>query len=362
MYINFVKSGLRKCAFMLAPVVAFVLSCSGGNILEAQADLYREYRLKVDTASSCESLKETNDAFEKEIVELLKANNDELVEAMKNGKKYRSSEKLLAKAETEYIRAYLNKIISKIIDEQCGIYDEHSKKLGKAVTFEDILAVNRSLVSATADYTSKYSAEIKSANQKKILSDKFAALERAKNSYLNSYSAKVAPMLYVREKSIYEKYMAKLADTEDFDKLKQIWLFCAKEIAMLYNDNAVAYQKMSPKDYATEKEVAIAAKNGFEQKYMQKASLALIAYQKRLYEGAAEILSAVTSPEELDRANRGLAELSNLIQKENSEEFKWIENSAKSGNALYKNRMAEVEDCFNKAIEISKAKAISFDL
>ena len=178
MYINFVKSGLRKCAFMLAPVVAFVLSCSGGNILEAQADLYREYRLKVDTASSCKSLKETNDAFEKEIVELLKANNDELVEAMKNGKKYRSSEKLLAKAETEYIRAYLNKIISKIIDEQCGIYDEHSKKLGKAATFEDILAVNRSLVSATADYTSKYSAEIKSANQKKILSDKFAALNQ----------------------------------------------------------------------------------------------------------------------------------------------------------------------------------------
>ena len=65
---------------------ALLLMVSCANIYDKQANIYDDYRAKLDTATSCNSLKGVNDALEQEMVFLLRRNSQEVVAAAKAAK------------------------------------------------------------------------------------------------------------------------------------------------------------------------------------------------------------------------------------------------------------------------------------
>lgn len=350
----FVGTNMKRIFYVVLAAMS-VASCS--NVYEIQADICKEYRAKVDTASSYKSLKEVNDAFEQEIVAFLKKNQEKVVQAAKDARQYRDSEQLLAKAESDYVMAYLNKFVPMVLKEQCDLYVDYIGKLGDAVTYDELSALNRSVGSAVSEVASKCAVEMKTVMSKNIFKEQRAALEKAEGDYMAAYSTRVAPLLYAKEKSIYEKYISKVEDVVGYERIKEVGLFCKNEIAIFQNDNAAVMQRMRPEDYAAEKSDAASAKERFELCYMKKASQAVLEYRKELYTGAVEILEAVTDANELDKVNRAFLDVNNIFTKENSAEIMWAENAAAAGDKYYKREVDNAKDLFDMVLEASDKKA-----
>ncbi len=339
----------------LALIFAFA-SCSG-NIYERQASIYNDYRPRIDTAATYQSLKSVNDALEAEMAALLKKNAGEVLSVSKEARQNRDSEKRLAKAESEYMNAYLGKFFSMNLQEQIGLYEEYTRKIAQVSGYEGLSALHRSLNGAVANATSKYSAEYKKAGAKKIMPETFATLEKAKETFLAAYAAKVAPLLYAHETALYGTYRTRLDAAGDYKQMKQVRLYLAKEIAILNSENAAVYSKLPQDAYAAEKAAAAAARDAFQEYYMEKVALPLIGYQKQLYNGAAEMLSAAASAEEINIVNKSLVELNNAFVKENGDELKWIENAILSGNRIYVQANDELNACLNRAVDAAKERA-----
>lgn len=341
---------------------ALLLMVSCANIYDKQANIYDDYRAKLDTATSCNSLKGVNDALEQEIVFLLRRNSQEVVAAAKEGKKYRDSEKALAKAETEYVNAYLGKIVPMIIKEQNDKYADAVQKMETLSTYDELAALNRSLNGSVADIAKKYADEFKKVMAKNIFAEQRAALEKTKNNYMAVYASKIAPLLYTKEKSIYDSYMLKLGAAAGYERLKEISQFCKSEIAIFNNDNAEVLQKMSANDYSEQKAAVAVAKAEFEQRYMEKVALVLLDYQKELYTGTLEVFADIKNADELDKVNRAFIDVSNIIAQDNSEELKWIVAAADKGNKAYKSALDEVKYYYDKVVDASDDKAAELGL
>lgn len=337
------------------------VSCTllGGDVYEAQADLYEEYRARIDTASSYTSMKELNDELERELVVYIKENGEALVEAGK--KQPAEGESVLAKAEADYTKAYLNKYLSSIIKEQLALFSQYSSKVTAAASYEELSALDGSLGSAVAGINTKSNAELKVAKAKNLLPEQFAALAEAQAEYNALFVARMAPYAYEKEKSIYEKYQSRLAGAKGYEQIKEVGQYLKSEIAIFNNDNSKVFQSVAQGDYLPEKAAVAAAKENFERSYMSVASFAVLEYQKQIYNGAVEVFSAVTSADELDRANRSFIDVNNSFQKENTEELQWIVNAARSNN-VYKKEIDEVNACLDKVYEASKKKAAELSL
>lgn len=352
-------SGARN---FLTAVLAVVLIASCSDIYEVQADTYDEYKAKVDTATSCKSLKELNDALEHEITLLLRGEWETVVSAAKEGKKYRDSERVLAKAEASYVNTYLDKIVRMILTEQQDKYIEYTRKLDDAVTYDELAALNRSLNGAVAEYSTKYAEELKRVKARKMLEEQLAASEKARMAYMNAYAAKVAPLLHAKEKSIYDMYVSKVEAETEYEPLKLISQYCKSEIAIFNNENAAVLQRIAAGDYANEKAAAAAARENFEQCYLSKVSFTVLDCQKELYAGAVELFAAITTADELDKANRAFIDVNNIFTKENSEELQWIADAAARGDKAYKTGMDEVKACYEKVLDASDSKAAELGL
>lgn len=346
---------------LLAAMSAVVLIASCGDIYEAQADIYDEYKAKVDTATSHKSLKELNDALEYEIVALLKENRERVVDAAKEGKKFKDSEKALAKAEANYVNAYLDKVVRMIVSEQKDKFIEYTQKLDDAATYDELAALNRSLNGFVTEINTKYADELKRVNARNMLKEQLAELEKARSAYLNAYVARVSPLFYAHEKGIYDKYASKVSAETEYEHLKLANQYCKGEIAIFYNENAVVLQRMTAGDYAGEKAAVTAAKESFEQSYLKKVSFPVLEYQKKIYTGAVELFADINNADELDKANRAFIDINNIFTRENSEELQWITAAAENDKA-YRNAMDEVNACYEKVLDASDNKASELGL
>lgn len=334
--------------------MALLVSCSAleGDVFEAQADIYNEYKDRLDTVSSYQNAKAVNEELERELVDFIKANGEKFADAGKNANDNSAGEKRLAKAEADYIQTYLNRFFQFSIKEQIALYAEYSSKIACAASYEELLALDSSLGSALADINSKSSAEIKVANAKSMMKEQFAELSKAQKEYIGIYAGNMAPYVYGKEKGIYEKYLSKLADAKGYEQIKEVRLYQKSEIAIFGNSNAKVYQHIAENGYAAEKSALSAAKENFERSYMVKMAPEILAYRKQIYEGALEILASAKNVEELDRANNAFMEVSNRFMNDNAEELQWIEKSA-----MYKREIGEVNACFEKIIRTYERKA-----
>ena len=358
-----VSDTVSRSFWVRGSVVAFMalMSVACSDVYEAQADLYNEYKSRVDTATSYKSMKELNDGLEKELVALINGNSQVFAETGKNAKVDNKAEKLLAKAESEYTRAYLNKYLTYAINEQLALYAGSSSKIADAASYEELSSLDKSLNSALTEINTKSSTELKLARAKKMLQEQFAALDKAQAEYMNVYAAKMLSYVYGKEKEIYDRYLLKLAATEGYERIKELRLFMKSELAIFGNDNAKVYQMVAPGEYATEKAAVNAARENFERCYMSKASLAVLSYQKQIYSGAVEVLAAVKSADELDRVNRAFIDVNNRFRKDNAEELQWIMNAA-NGNSLYKREIEDVKVWFERVNVASENKAAELGL
>ena len=345
---------------LLAALLPVSCTLLGGDVYEAQVDLYEEYRARIDTASSYTSMKELNDELERELVALIKENGEALVEAGKN-QSVAEGESALARAEADYIKAYLNKYLSSIIKEQLALFSQYSSKVAAAASYEELSALDGSLGSAVAGINAKSNAELKVAKAKNLLPEQFAALAEAQAEYNGLFAARMAPYAYEKEKSIYEKYQSRLDGARGYEQIKEVGQYLKSEIAIFNNDNSKVFQSVAQGDYLPHKAAVAAAKENFERSYMSMASFAVLEYQKQIYNGAAEVFSAVTSADELDRANRSFIDVNNSFQKENAEELQWIVNAARSNN-VYKKEIDEVNACLDRVYKASEKKAAELGL
>lgn len=344
------------CSVAVMSAVVAVVSCSG-NIHETQAEIYEEYKSRLDTATTYVGLKLVNDALETEITNLFKSRGADYLNVYKQSNKYRDSEKRLAKAEAEYMASYFNKFFTKNLQEQIDLCADYTSKLESAVTYDELSALCRSLNSAFADATSKYAAEFKKAGQKKIMPEKFAELDKAKESFFATYASKVAPLLHGHESAIYEKYLLKLNEVSDFKSIKQVKLYLDKEIAIFNNENEVVYRKMSQNELSALKAHSAAARDRFMEYYLDKVALPLVAYQKQIYSGATEMLAAARNADEMRLVSDSFQELNNAFVQENSEELGWVERTVLAGDKVCGKANDELNECLGRFIEVSKKKA-----
>ena len=355
------------CAFVKGIFMAFLtvlpVACTvfDGDVYEAQADIYKEYKSKIDTASSYSSLKDLNDRLEKELVTFIKDNGRKMVEGNKSKSNNSSGEKALAKAESDYTRAYLNKFMTIVIKEQISLYAEYLSKISGASSYEELYSLDNSLNSALTEINSKSSSELKMAKAKNIVPEQFNALDKAQAEYLSAYANKMVPHAYEKEKDIYEKYLLKLDAAEGYARIKELRLYMANELAMFNNGNAKVFQSVAQGNYAVERAAVVEAKDNFEKFYMNKASFAVLEYQKQIYSGAVEVLAAVKSADELDRVNRAFLDVNDKFQKSNAEELQWIVNAA-TGSNVYKKAMDEVNASLDKVYKAADKKAAELGL
>ena len=341
----------------LMSLLAILASCSAGDVYEAQSAIYDEYRVRLDTVSSHQNLIDLNDALERDIVQVIDENQDELIDAVKNPNRYKDSEKLLVKAESAYQSHYLGRLSSMILKEQIAEYTEYTSKVKGATSYDELSALNRSLNSSLVTVLSKKEKELNSAKAKNMNSALFAELASAQDAYVDAYVGKVAPLVYLQQRSICSKYAAKVADAKGYAELKQVRSYYKMEVAAFAADNAIVLDKMSPDAYAAEKTALEAERKAFEQQYMSKASIAVLDRQKQIYRGAVELFSDVEDADALDKANRGFVDVNNSFMKTNAEEMQWIVDATNGGNKILKREIEIVNACLEEVYEASDKKA-----
>ena len=99
-------------------VSASVLLLAGctGDVYKVQAGMYDDYKERLDTASSYESVKKLNNELNMALVSYVKGNSEDVALYHKEAANHREGIKTLVKAETDYAKAYLNKVMGTIIN------------------------------------------------------------------------------------------------------------------------------------------------------------------------------------------------------------------------------------------------------
>lgn len=341
-------------------VVAFSFSamlavgCSG-DIYDKQAALYEDYRSKLDTVSSYESLKNLNKELNTAVVATIKGNSEEVALSHKEAAKHKEGIKSLVKAESEYSRLYHKKVMDYVLPKQVSLYKEYTEKVENAQSYDELVKLNRALSGEVSKLGTENNNELKRATALKMCQEQFAELNKVGEAFKNAYIRKTTPLVYVAEAAIYDKYTAKLSSADDYRQLKEIKLFLDKEIAMFTNDNAML--QIAPDAYVAEKEVALKAKESFLDTYMSKVAMPLIEHQKSLYSGTATVFSTVKSKSELDALKADFLKVNKMFLAENKQELDYIAAAIKDGNRQYRIEMEEVNSLFSAIDEAMAAKS-----
>lgn len=323
-------------------VSASVLLLTGctGDVYKVQAGMYGDYKERLDTASSYESVKKLNNELNMALVSYVKGNSDDVALYHKEAVNHREGIKTLVKAETDYAKAYLNKVMGMAIQRQIDIYTENTAKINDAEGYDALVKINRSLSSAVSKLGSENSEELKKATALNICQEQLAALNKAGEAYRNAYVAKIKPYLSGAETAIYEKYLAKLSITDGYDHLKQLKLFLDKEIALFANENSMVHSAVGA-DVAGKESVA-KAQEAFLSAYMEKVAMPLIEHQKKLYSGTANVFASVRNIEELDVLKTDFVAVNKKLLADNAAELEYIASAIAKGNTVYRREMEEV--------------------
>ena len=328
--------------------VLLVTGCSG-DVYDKQVAVYDDYSSRLDTVSSYESLKKLNTNFNAAIVAVVKGNSEEVVQAHKEASSHKEGIKSLVKAESAYVKAYLNKVMDYVLPKQIDLYTEYLAKIADAKEYDELVRLNRSLTSAISKLGSENNDEFKKATAFKICQDKVAALNKAGEAYQKAYIEKVTPLLYGAEAGIYNKYRAKLSGVDGYRDLKELKLFLDKEIALFTNDNSMI--KIAPDAYVAEKEIALKAKEEFATAYMNRIVMPLIEYQKNLYTGALKLFKTTVNSAEFNSLKSDFLTLNKQFIADNSSELDFIATAIAKGNTVYRKEMEEVNAIF-RSIEV----------
>ena len=327
-------------------VSASVLLLAGctGDVYKVQAGMYGDYKERLDTASSYESVKKLNNELNMALVSYVKGNSEDVALYHKEAANHREGIKTLVKAETDYAKAYLNKVMGMAIQRQIDIYTENTAKVNDAEGYDALVKINRSLSSAVSKLGSENSEELKKATALNICQEQLAALNKAGEAYRNAYVAKISPYLSGAEAAIYEKYLAKLSVTDGYDRLKQMKLFLDKEIALFANENSMVQSAVGA-DVAGKESVA-KAREAFFSAYMEKVAMPLIEHQKNLYSGTANVFASVKNIEELDVLKTDFVAVNKKLLADNAAELEYIAAAIAKGNSVYRREMEEVNALF----------------
>lgn len=322
-------------------VSASVLLLAGctGDVYKVQAGMYDDYKGRVDTASSYESVKKLNNELNMALVSYVKGNSDDVALYHKEASKHKEGIKTLVKAETDYAKAYLNKVMGMAIQRQVDIYTEYTTKVNAADGYDALVKLNRSLSSAVSKLGSENSEELKKATAMNLCQEQLTALNKAGEAYKNAYIARITPYLPTAEAAIYEKYLAKLSTADGLESLKQLKLFLDKEIALFANENSMI--QPAGADVAGKESVAN-AKEAFLSAYMEKVAMPLIAHQKNLYSGTAKVFASVNDIEELEVLKVDFVAVNKKLLADNAAELEYIASAIAKGNAVYRREMEEV--------------------
>lgn len=341
-------------------VVVFSLSvilaagCSG-DIYDKQAALYDDYRSKLDTVSSYESLKNLNMELNTAVVAMVKGNSEDVALSHKEAAKHKEGVKSLVKAESEYSRLYLKKVMDYVLRKQVSLYEEYTEKVENAQGYDELVKLNRALSGEVSKLGTENNNELKRATALKMCKEQFAELNKAGEAFKNAYIRKTTSLVYVAEAAIYDKYTAKLSSADDYRQLKEIKLFLDKEIAMFTNDNAML--QIAPDAFVAEREVAVKAKESFFDTYMSKVVMPLIEHQKSLYSGTATVFSAVKNKNEFDALKADFLKVNKMFLAENKQELDYIAAAIKNGNRQYRIEMEEVNSLFSAIDGVMAAKS-----
>lgn len=331
-------------SFTLSAFVMLAVGCSG-DVYDGQTALYDEYKERLDTASSYESIKKLNTELNTKMVAFVRENCDEIVQFHKEAVKHKEGVKELGKAESEYVKAYLNKVMDHVLGQQVTLYTEYTEKVSGAQSYEELVKLNKELSSAISKLGNENSDEFKKATAFKICQDKLAELGKAGTAFNSAYIGKITPLLFDAETDIYNRYYDKLSNSDDYKELKQLKLFLDKDIMMFHNDNSMV--QIAPDAYAVEKEAVTKAKESFRTAYMDKVALPMIEYQKSLYSGTAVLYATAKDAAELKTMKADFAAVNKKFLADNAEELDYIAAEIAKGNVGYRSEMENVNALFN---------------
>lgn len=334
-------------SFTLSAFVMLAVGCSG-DVYDCQTALYDEYKERLDTASSYEGIKKLNTELNTKMVSLIRDNGDEIVQFHKEAVKHKEGVKELVRAETEYVKAYLNKVMNHVLKQQIDLYEEYAEKVNGAQNYDELVKLNHSLTSAVSKLGSENNDELKKATAFKMCQEQFVELNKAGEAFKNAYIGKITPFIFDAEAAIYNRYYDKLSLTDGYKELKQVKQFLDKDIMLFQNENSMV--QVAPDAYTAEKEEVAKAKERFMDAYMGKVVMPMIEYQKNLYSGTAELFATVEDAVELKTLKTDFVLVNKQFLTENAAELDYVAAEIAKGNINYRREMETVNSLF-KALE-----------
>lgn len=330
-------------SFVLSAFVLLVAGCSG-DVYDGQAALYDEYKERLDTVSSYESIKKLNTELNTKMVAYVKSNSEDIVQFHREAAKHKEGVSTLVKAESDYVKAYLGKVMGYVLKQQTDLYAEYAEKVNAAQGYDELVKLNNSLSGAVSKLGSENKDEFKKATALNICQEQFAALNKAGEAFRNTYISKIAPCIFPAEAAIYNKYLDKLRAVNDYKELKQVKHFLDKELLLFNNANSMV--TIAPDAYLSEKEAVAKVKDAFLSAYMQKVAMPMIEYQKNLYSGTAELFATVKDAAELKALKTDFVLVNKQFLTENEAELEYIAAEIAAGNTVYRREMEVVNSLF----------------
>ena len=332
-------------SFALSVFVMLTAGCSG-DVYDGQASLYKEYKERLDTASSYESIKKLNTELNTKMVAFVRGNSEDVEKFYKEAAQHKEGIKELAKVESEYVKAYLNKVMDHVLGQQVALYTEYTEKVNGAQNYDELVKLNHSLTSAVSKLGSENNDELKKATAFKICQEQFAALNKAGEAFKSAFIGKITPYLFDAEVAIYNRYYDKLTVTDGYKDLKLVKQFLDKDIMLFHRENSMV--QVAPDEYVAEKEEVAKAKARFMDAYLGKVVMPMIEYQKDLYSGTAKLFATVKDATELKELKADFVLVNKQFLTENAEELDYVAAEIAKGNINYRREMETVNSLFKR--------------
>lgn len=332
-------------SFALSVFVMLTAGCSG-DVYDGQASLYKEYKERLDTASSYESIKKLNTELNTKMVAFVRGNSEDVEKFYKEAAQHKEGIKELAKIESEYVKAYLNKVMDHVLGQQVALYTEYTEKVNGAQNYDELVKLNHSLTSAVSKLGSENNDELKKATAFKICQEQFAELNKAGEAFKSAFIGKITPYLFDAEVAIYNRYYDKLTVTDGYKDLKLVKQFLDKDIMLFHRENSMV--QVAPDEYVAEKEEVAKAKARFMDAYLGKVVMPMIEYQKDLYSGTAKLFATVKDATELKELKADFVLVNKQFLTENAEELDYVAAEIAKGNINYRREMETVNSLFKR--------------
>lgn len=332
-------------SFALSVFVMLTAGCSG-DVYDGQASLYEEYKERLDTASSYESIKKLNTELNTKMVAFVRGNSEDVEKFYKEAAQHKEGIKELAKAESEYVKAYLNKVMDHVLGQQVALYTEYTEKVNGAQNYDELVKLNHSLTSAVSKLGSENNDELKKATAFKICQEQFAELNKAGEAFKSAFIGKITPYLFDAEVAIYNRYYDKLTVADGYKDLKLVKQFLDKDIMLFHRENSMV--QVAPDEYVAEKEEVAKAKARFMDAYLGKVVMPMIEYQKDLYSGTAKLFATVKDATELKELKADFVLVNKQFLTENAEELDYVAAEIAKGNINYRREMETVNSLFKR--------------